>query len=46
MLSHKVHGASEVMTVTLKDVDDRSLWSVDIHPRLERWSRTIPSART
>jgi len=28
-----IDGRSEVMTVTLKDVDDRSLWSVDIEPR-------------
>jgi len=28
-----IDGHSEVMTVTLKDVDDRSLWSVDIEPR-------------
>ena len=28
-----IDGRSEVMTVTLKDVDNRSLWSVDIEPR-------------
>jgi alkaline phosphatase D len=28
-----IDGLSEVMTVTLKDVDNRSLWSVDIDPR-------------
>jgi alkaline phosphatase D len=28
-----IDGHSEVMTVTLKDVADRSLWSVDIEPR-------------
>jgi alkaline phosphatase D len=28
-----IDGHSEVMTVTLKDVDNRSLWSVDIEPR-------------
>ena len=28
-----IDGQSEVMTVTLKDVDDRALWSVDIEPR-------------
>jgi alkaline phosphatase D len=27
-----IDGHSEVMTVTLKDVDDRALWSVDIAP--------------
>jgi alkaline phosphatase D len=28
-----IDGRSEVMTVTLKDVDNRNLWSVDIEPR-------------
>ena len=28
-----IDGPSGVMTVTLKDVDDRALWSVDIEPR-------------
>ena len=28
-----IDGKTEVMTVTLKDVDDRELWSVDIEPR-------------
>ncbi len=28
-----IDGETEVMTVTLKDVDDRDLWSVDIEPR-------------
>jgi alkaline phosphatase D len=28
-----IDGRSGVMTVTLKDVDDRNLWSVDIEPR-------------
>jgi alkaline phosphatase D len=28
-----IDGRSEVMTVTLKDVDNRDLWSVDIEPR-------------
>jgi alkaline phosphatase D len=28
-----IDGKSEVMTVTLKDVDNRDLWSVDIEPR-------------
>jgi alkaline phosphatase D len=28
-----IDGESEVMTVTLKDVDNRDLWSVDIAPR-------------
>jgi alkaline phosphatase D len=29
----EIDGESEVMTVTLKDVDNRDLWSVDIEPR-------------
>jgi alkaline phosphatase D len=28
-----IDGRSEIMTVTLKDVDNRDLWSVDIEPR-------------
>jgi alkaline phosphatase D len=28
-----IDGQSEVMKVTLKDVDNRDLWSVDIQPR-------------
>jgi alkaline phosphatase D len=30
-----IDGQSEVMTVTLKDIDNQSLWSVDIEPRLD-----------
>ena len=30
-----IDGRSGVMTVTLKDVDNRDLWSVDIEPRLD-----------
>jgi alkaline phosphatase D len=33
-----IDGQSEVMTVTLKDVEDRALWSTDIEPRRENWS--------
>ena len=33
-----IDGATEVMTVTLKDVEDRALWSTRIEPRLEKWS--------
>lgn len=29
----KIDGMSEVMTVTLRDADDASLWSVDLEPR-------------
>jgi alkaline phosphatase D len=34
-----IDGATEVMTVTLKDVAGRDLWSVQIEPRTTRWSR-------
>ena len=34
-----IDGATEVMTVTLKDVDDHDLWSIEIEPRMEKWSR-------
>ena len=30
-----IDGKTGVMTITLKDVDDQSLWSVDIPPRLD-----------
>jgi alkaline phosphatase D len=41
-----INAATEVMTVTLKDVENNDLWSVEIEPSLERWSRaslSIPS---
>ena len=41
-----IDGATEVMTVTLKDVEDRDLWSVDINPRFDRWTRRAPVARS
>ncbi len=34
-----IDGATEVMTVTLKDIANRGLWSVDIAPQMSRWSR-------
>jgi alkaline phosphatase D len=40
-----IDGATEVMTVTLKDVDDRDLWSVRIEPRRDKWSRGAATAR-
>jgi hypothetical protein len=33
------------MTVTLKDVDNRALWSIDIEPKLDRESGGRPAAR-
>jgi len=41
-----IDGASEVMTVTLKDVADHDLWSTKIEPRMEKWSRGVPSVRS
>ena len=40
-----IDGATEVITVTLKDVDDHDLWAVRIDPRLEKWSRGAASIR-
>jgi alkaline phosphatase D len=37
-----IDGASEIMTVTLKDVVGQDLWSVKIDPRMEKWSRRAP----
>jgi alkaline phosphatase D len=28
-----IDGASGIMTVTLKDVEDRALWSIDLDPK-------------
>jgi alkaline phosphatase D len=33
-----IDGATEAMTVTLKDVDDHDLWATRIEPSLQRWS--------
>jgi alkaline phosphatase D len=38
----EIDGATEVMTVTLKDVVGHSLWSTRIEPRLEKWSGGSP----
>src|SRR6266568_3742164 len=40
-----IDGPTEVMTVTLKDVEDHDLWSVNIEPRPEKWSRGAPVFR-
>ena len=40
-----IDGTTEVMTVTLKDVEDRNLWSTRIEPRWEQWSRGPASRR-
>ena len=39
-----IDGDTEVMTVTLKDVNDRDLWSTRIEPKAMRWT-TGPVAR-
>jgi alkaline phosphatase D len=39
-----IDGATEVMTVTLKDVGDQNLWSTRIEPKLGRWSG-VPTPR-
>jgi alkaline phosphatase D len=41
-----IDGATEVMTVTLKDVGDKSLWSTRIEPRMEQWSRGARGLRS
>jgi alkaline phosphatase D len=33
-----IDSATEVMTVTLKDVENHELWSTDLEPRAEKWS--------
>ena len=35
----EIDGDTEVMTVTLKDVNDRDLWSTRIEPKLLRWTQ-------
>jgi alkaline phosphatase D len=38
-----IDGQTEVMTVTLKDVDNRSLWSVDIAPQPDARAGRMPA---
>jgi alkaline phosphatase D len=40
-----IDGPSEVMTVTLKDVEDRKLWAIELEPRMEKWSRGTSHVR-
>ena len=40
-----IDGTTEVMTVTLKDVEDRKLWSIELEPRMEKWSRGASHVR-
>jgi alkaline phosphatase D len=30
-----IDGVTEVMTLTLKDVDDNSLWSINLEPKID-----------
>jgi len=41
-----IDGVTEVMTVTLKDVDDHALWSTRIEPRMVKWSRGSARVRS
>jgi alkaline phosphatase D len=41
-----IDGYTELMTVTLKDVDDHDLWAVKIEPERERLSRGSPFVRS
>jgi hypothetical protein len=40
-----IDGATEIMTVTLKDVDNRALWSVPIEPRLAMVGQAVLGGR-
>ncbi len=40
-----IDGQTGVMTVTLKDVANRSLWSVALEPHVDRWSLGMPPRR-
>lgn len=37
-----IDGATGVLTVTLKDVGDRALWSMDIEPKSNKSARVLP----
>ena len=32
-----IDGASEILIVTLKDIDSRTLWSIAIEPKFPKW---------
>ena len=40
-----IDGATEVMTVTLKDLAGQDLWAIMLEPRMETWARGSPSIR-
>jgi hypothetical protein len=33
------------MTVTLKDVENRDLWSIGLEPKTEKWSGSAAASR-
>jgi alkaline phosphatase D len=41
-----IDGATETMTVTLKDVDDRNLWSIRLEPENAKWSHGPSTKRS
>ncbi len=41
-----IDAATGVMTVTLKDVEDRALWSINIAPRFAKWESTQVAQRS
>jgi alkaline phosphatase D len=40
-----IDAVTEVMTVTLKDVDDHDLWSIAIEPNAKKWSGGAAATR-
>src|SRR5262245_42970914 len=40
-----IDGATGVMTVTLKDVENRNLWSIGLEPKTEKWSGSAAASR-
>jgi alkaline phosphatase D len=40
-----IDAVTEVMTVTLKDVDDHDLWSIALEPKTKKWSGSAASTR-
>jgi alkaline phosphatase D len=38
-----IDGATEVVTVRLKDIEDRELFKIDIEPMPEKWARRTPA---
>jgi alkaline phosphatase D len=40
-----IDGATGVMTVTLKDVENRDLWLIGLEPKTEKWSGSAAASR-